>query len=113
MPREVFVSASVAPTFADLARACLRLDPTLRAVDAGAYWQVLDANAEAVATVDRPRLVADGQLAARVSGGPTTSGEVWWVEALVPWASAADSGVEVLRLLAADCGAQLVVQDGR
>ena len=113
MPREVFLTAAREPTLADLERACLRVDPSIRVTDAGAYWRVLAPDGEAVATLDRPRFVEDGRLATQVGRGLWRDAGLWWVEGVVPWALSADPGVEVLRALAAETGADLVVQDGR
>jgi hypothetical protein len=116
MPREVYLLTPEAVTFEVLVRAAAEVDQSLglRGLYGGTALQLVGPDDRAVLTCEGSRPLADLADAGRVTRGLelTSTDEVWWTEAFVPWGPVGDPGVAVMAGVARRLGGQLKVEDG-
>jgi hypothetical protein len=115
MPRELYLVTPSPVSIEALVAAAAVVDDQLgvRALYGGAALQLVDDAEVAVLTIENSRLLQDPLDAAAVTsrlgfGG----GEMWWTEAVAPWGSDGEPGVEVAAGIARVLGGQLRVEDG-
>ena len=115
MPRELYLVTPAPVSIEALVAAAAVVDDQLgvRALYGGAALQLVDDAEVAVLTIENSRLLQDpldaASVAPRVELG---DGEIWWTEAVAPWGSEGESGVEVAAGIARVLGGQLRVEDG-
>jgi hypothetical protein len=115
MPRELYLVTPAPVSIESLVAAAAVVDDQLgvRALYGGAALQLVDDADLAVLTIENPRLLQDPLDAGLVTTGlEVGAAEVWWTEAVTPWGSDGQVGVEVAAGIARVLGGQLRVEDG-
>lgn len=115
MPRELYLVTPAPVNIESLVAASAVVDDQLgvRALYGGAALQLVDDAEVAVLTIENSRLLQDPVDASLVTTGlHFSAGEVWWTEAVTPWGSDGQAGVEVAAGIARVLGGQLRVEDG-
>jgi hypothetical protein len=115
MPRELYLVTPAPVNIESLVAAAAVVDDQLgvRALYGGAALQLVDDAEVAVLTIESSRLLQDPVDAGLVTTGlQLGDAEVWWTEAVTPWGSDGDAGVEVVAGIARVLGGQLQVEDG-
>lgn len=115
MPRELYLLTRTPVSVESLVAAAAVVDDQLglRALYGGATLQLVDHAEVAVLTIENSRLLQDGIDAAAVtSRSDLGHGEMWWTEAVAPWGSDGQAGVQVAAGIARVLGGQLRVEDG-
>ena len=115
MPRELYLVTPAPVNIESLVAAAAVVNDQLgvRALYGGAALQLVDDAEVAVLTIENSRLLQDPVDAGLVTTGlQFGAGEVWWTEAVTPWGSAGEAGVEVATGIARVLGGQLRVEDG-
>lgn len=115
MPRDIVVVTTRPPDATALVQAGLAVDPALgvRAVEAGAYVQLVGADGSAVVSFGHPSRIESADEIARLAPGAAESlgAPVFWTEAWAPWGARGDAGVEVAIGLAAALDGVCLVED--
>lgn len=115
MPRELYLITPAPVSIEALVVAAAVVDDQLgvRALYGGAALQLVGSSDVAVLTIENSRLLQDpldaGYLTSDLDLGHS---EVWWTEAVTPWGSDGEPGVEVAAGVARVLGGQLRVEDG-
>jgi hypothetical protein len=115
MPRELYLVTPAPVNIESLVAAAAVVDDQLgvRALYGGAALQLVDDAEGAVLTIENSRLLQDPVDASLMTTGlQFDAAEVWWTEALTPWGSDGEAGVEVAGGIARILGGQLRVEDG-
>jgi hypothetical protein len=115
MPRELYLVTPAPVNIESLVVAAAVVDDQLgvRALYGGAALQLVDDAEVAVLTIENSRLLQDPVDASLVTTGlQFGAAEVWWTEAVTPWGSDGEAGVEVAVGIARVLGGQLRVEDG-
>jgi len=115
MPRELYLLTPTPVSVESLVAAAAVVDDQLgvRALYGSAALQLVDHADVAVLTIENSRLLQDGIDAAAVTSGFDLGyGEMWWTEAVTPWGSDGQAGVQVAAGIARVLGGQLRVEDG-
>jgi hypothetical protein len=115
MPRELYLVTPTPVSIESLVAAAAVVDDQLgvRAVYGGAALQLVDLAEVAVLTIENSRLLQDTVDATWVTSDLRLGdGEVWWTEAIAPWGSDGEPGVEVAAGIARILSGQLRVEDG-
>ena len=115
MPRELYLVTPAPVNIESLVAAAAVVDDQLgvRALYGGAALQLVDDSEVAVLTIENSRLLQDPVDASLVTTGLQVGAtEVWWTEAVTPWGSDGEAGVEVAAGIARVLGGQLRVEDG-
>ena len=115
MPRELYLVTPTPVSVESLVAAAAVVDDQLgvRALYGGAVLQLVDHADVAVLTIENSRLLQDGIDAAAVTSRlDLGNGEIWWTEAVAPWGSDGEVGVQVATGIARVLGGQLRVEDG-
>lgn len=116
MPRELYLVTPAPVNIESLVAAAAVVDDQLgvRALYGGAALQLVDDAEVAVLTIENSRLLQDPVDASLVTTGLQfgAAAEVWWTEAVTPWGSDGEAGVEVAAGIARVLGGQLRVEDG-
>jgi hypothetical protein len=123
MPREIYLLSSEPVTMPALVAAGSEVDDQLavRALYAGAAWQLVDEADAAVMTIEGSRLLADPSDIGRVSRGfeadlgalREAGAGTWWTEIFVPWGPTGDPGVRIARNLGRLLTGRVRVEDGQ
>ena len=115
MPRDIVVVTTRPPDATALVQAGLAVDPELgvRAVEAGAYVQLVDPDGQAVVSFGHPSRVEAADEIARLAPGAAErlGSPVFWTEAWAPWGPRGDPGVRVALGLAAALDGVCIVED--
>jgi hypothetical protein len=115
MPRELYLVTPAPVNIESLVVAAAVVDDQLggRALYGGAALQLVDDAEVAVLTIENSRLLQDPVDASLATTGlQFGAAEVWWTEAVTPWGSDGEAGVEVAVGIARVLGGQLRVEDG-
>lgn len=113
MPREVILLSAAEPSSLALVEAGADVAPELRVRTLEqVVTEIVDDRGTAVLSVQTPERVENPAEIARLAPWATLDAPVWWTEAWVPWGSAGDVGVAIVRAFAAAIDAQLIVEDG-
>jgi hypothetical protein len=115
MPRELFLVTPTPVSVESLVAAAAMVDDQLglRALYGGSAFQLVDHADVAVLTLENSRLLQDGiDAAAVISRFDLGDCDVWWTEAVAPWGSDGEVGVQVATGIARVLGGQLRVEDG-
>ena len=115
MPRELYLVTTTPVSIESLVAAAAVVDDQLgvRALYGGAALQLVDLAEVAVLTIENARLLQDTVDAAWVTSDlELGDSEVWWTEAIAPWGSDGEPGVEVATGIARILDGQLLVEDG-
>jgi hypothetical protein len=115
MPRELYLTTPSPVNIESLVVAAAVVDDQLgvRALYSGAALQLVDHAEVAVLTIENSRLLQDGlDASAMVAGLDLGDGPIWWTEAVAPWGSEGDAGVQVAAGIARVLGGRLRVEDG-
>lgn len=115
MPRELYFVTPTPVSVESLVAAAAVIDDQLgmRALYGGAALQLVDHADVAVLTIENSRLLQDGiDTAAVMSRLDLGDGEIWWTEAVAPWGSDGEVGVQVAKGIARVLDGQLRVEDG-
>jgi hypothetical protein len=115
MPRELYLVTPTPVSVESLVAAAAVVDDQLgvRALYGGAALQLVDHADVAVLTIENSRLLQDGIDAAAVTSRlDLGDGGIWWTEAVAPWGSDGEVGVQVATGIARVLGGQLRVEDG-
>ena len=115
MPRELYLITRTPVSIEALVAAAAGVDDQLRvrALYAGAALQLVDHAESAVLTIESSRLLQDPIDARQLTAGlDIGAAEVWWTEAVTPWGSDGDPGIEIAAGIARILGGQLRVEDG-
>jgi len=115
VPRDIVVVTSRPPDATALVQAGLAVDPGLgvRAVEAGAYVQLVAGDGSAVVSFGHPSRVESADEIARLAPGAAErlGTPVFWTEAWAPWGTRGDVGVAVALGLAASLDGVCLVED--
>jgi hypothetical protein len=115
MPRELYLVTPTPVSIESFVAAAAVVDDQLgvRALYGGAALQLVDLAEVAVLTVENSRLLQITVDAAWLTSDlQLGDDEVWWTEAIVPWGSDGEAGVEVALGIARILGGQLRIEDG-
>jgi hypothetical protein len=115
MPRELYLVTPSPVSIEALVAAAAVVDDQLgvRALYGGAALQLVDDAEVAVLTIENSRLLQDSLDAAAVTSRlGFVDGEMWWTEAVAPWGSEGEPGVEVAAGIARVLSGQIRVEDG-
>jgi hypothetical protein len=114
MPRELYLVTPSPVSIESLVTAAAVVDDQLgvRALYGGAALQLVD-GADAVLTIENSRLLQDPLDAGYLTAGLVLgTDEVWWTEAVTPWGSAGEPGMQIAAGIAQVLSGQLRVEDG-
>jgi len=116
MPRELYLITPTPVSIESLVAAAAVVDDQLgvRALYGGAALQLVDNADIAVLTIENSRLLADAIDAAALKSGFDLAhgGEIWSTEAVAPWGSDGEAGVQIAAGIARVLGGQLRVEAG-
>jgi hypothetical protein len=115
MPRDLYLVTPSPVSIEALVAAAAVVDDQLgvRALYGGAALQLVDDAEVAVLTIENSRLLQDPlDVAAVTFRLGFADVEMWWTEAVAPWGSEGEPGVEVAAGIARVLGGQIRVEDG-
>jgi len=121
VPREIYLLSADPITVAQVAVAGVEIDPdlVLRGIANGNATQLLDAEDEAVLTIENSRKLADPADALTLLPqqprrlGALEPGECWWTQAVAPWSRRGTIGTRITTRLAELLNARLWIEDGQ
>lgn len=114
MPRDAVLLSPIGVNLEAVLRAAAEVDAQLqvRSLYDGAALQLVDAEGQAVITVQHSTLLANAHEVERLlPSAPGVQPPLWWSEAYIPWRDNGQPGLDILSKLGAQIGATIVLEE--